>query len=145
MSDDFQDLHMFPLCNSLLKDMCVAPYYNSDSCGLSFHFCLKYSENEEIIISICNYIVDVLQSVYPFDRSFASTFSSCLLDKVKELPSLPKGPRVMVDILIEWISFATLIISFRTSVPADVKVRINSKDCIILCGMQQNISEDSIK
>ncbi|WMW26312.1 hypothetical protein RE474_06265 [Methanolobus sediminis] len=134
--DDILDLHMAPMCNLALRNRCVAPHYNSNICGLSLHFCLKGSENGEIITSISNYIVDVLQSVYPFDRSFLSSFSSRLLYEVKKLPLHVNGPRIMVAIMIEWMSFAALIISSRKMTPANIKVRINSIDCVISSGLQ---------
>nr|WP_321497064.1 hypothetical protein [uncultured Methanolobus sp.] len=136
MVDDILDPCMFFICNSHLDERCVAPHYILNRCGLSLHFCLMGSESEEIISSICNYIVDVLQSVYPIDRSFLSFFSSRLLKEVKKLPFHARGPRVMVVIFIEWMSFAALILSFRRSIPSAVKVRINSIDYVVPCGLQ---------
>jgi hypothetical protein len=134
--DSTSGLHIVPICNFPLNRKCVPPHYSSDHSGISLHFCLMGSENENTLISLCNYIVDVLQSVYPFERHFLSSFSSRLLDEVKKHPFYVKGPRTMVVILIEWISFATLIVSFRNTTSAYINVKINSIECLIPCILQ---------
>jgi hypothetical protein len=134
-SGDELCLCIVPVCNFPLINRCVNPHYSSDHCGLFLHFCLKSSETEETILSIRNYIVDVLQSVYPFERSFLVSFSSHLLDEIKKLPFPVNGPRIRVAVRIEWMSFAKLIMSFRKSIQYSIKVRINSIDCSVSCGL----------
>ncbi|MBP1909645.1 hypothetical protein [Methanolobus bombayensis] len=135
MEGNISDLHMIFLCTHPEKNNCVLPHCFSNSYGLSFHFCLCGSEDERTVVAIRNYIADALQNIYPFEMSFVRDFSFRLLEDVKKLPFTAKGPRLMVKVLIEWISFATLILSSRKMIPADLKVKINSNDCVISCGL----------
>ncbi|WP_094227483.1 hypothetical protein [Methanolobus psychrotolerans] len=109
---------------------CKYPHFWANACGLNFRFRLIEELNDIFIADMCKFFSGEFRSVYPFEDMFASCFSRKLFSVIKDQHEADSG--LIVDILIEWKSVAMLIMSSKTSIPADLKVCINSKEYTIL-------------
>ncbi|MDG6243954.1 MAG: hypothetical protein QCH31_06125 [Methanolobus sp.] len=100
----------------------------TNACGLNFH--LSFDEEQITLCSenICHIMSGSINSVHPFETSFASAFSEKVLDVIKREHFLEDDTLHVVDVLIEWKSFSMLILSSKTSSPADIRVYIGSKE-----------------